>query len=1105
MPSSSSFSGALLALESIQQVSPAILRVRFTDDPLAASTTGTHDALNPANYTVTGPSTISITAIGTVGGDPQAVDITFAAPLIPGSWTVTVANIQTATGNALTPPVALSIVVIALPVAPPLSQGAVNDDAEALLRKFLSPALRGPGWDALIAGLATADTYRSETAQLAFDQLFKTTASGIYLDRRAADDGFVRPANIGISDDVFRKVAIKTTAFKQIEQVMLDVLEAYYGSEATRAFVQSTVAEPYALRDGDTLIIQTEANRKVVVLFAAKDFNSIAAASAIEVSVVINRALLANGLRAYAAAYLDPSTRKTYVRVFSGALGMRGYVRVYGGRAQNLLAFPTAVHAASSGPQATTQFTVTAGRGVAINGVAGGTVRFTFSAGTDPVLQDVLAGDYVNMYGSVVPDAFKGTYTVTGVSSTYFEISNGSLLWPATITLTAATDVRFYRPTNDTIQTTGRMATVTRADPTNLNVILPATTQAVSRTAKSAAYLHAGLSFAISGAVRDATGTVTLTTATPHGLNGTYWAFVDGLSPTIQAPVGMGWADADATANSLQEDDSAAAKLNNGNVLSCGGWDGITPVTTARLYTPSNNTWTTIPAMTRARRGHTATVLRSGKVLVVGGESATKICELYDPGTNTWTDTGATVGIHEWHSATLLNDGRVFVFGGGSGAEVYDPTVGTWSLTAQPVVTGRTYHTATLLNDGRVLIAGGVTTFPTGLSSAEVYNPINNIWKSTGAMGGQRFGHKAALIRGGTNGLVIVAGGSATGGATDLNTAEVFDPATLTWASTASMTSRRYAPGVCVLDNGQFFVSGGYDDNVSAYVTTSEVYDPINKTWSVTSVMSHARYTHAAIPVTTGKVLLVGGNGATPETYRYAGSVSNAGRLNGLYKLSTTGLSTLTYVTPDAPYATTTGAGTISLVKAETNAVVGPFLFDAKNGVAITGTQTVATMSLSAGQNYTVLTVADASSFPDAEGWLCFGFGTSTQVTPVRYLARLSSNQLLVDPSFAFPIDVPSGASVILLKQRGSWLPDEPAGSGAFYITAAAAGRVAASKNIDDLVAAGIKVTKTVIYPSDVGLGNAGRPASGVQKLSDKIVVWGGDELDQDVAEARSE
>jgi hypothetical protein len=81
------------------------------------------------------------------------------------------------------------------------------------------------------------------------------------------------------------------------------------------------------------------------------------------------------------------------------------------------------------------------------------------------------------------------------------------------------------------------------------------------------------------------------------------------------------------------------------------------------------------------------------------------------------------------HTATLLPDGRVLIAAGqtilnpnfgDNGAELYDPTTGTWTITDTPN-TARTLHVAALLPDGHVLVAGGRSS--SDEISAELYTP----------------------------------------------------------------------------------------------------------------------------------------------------------------------------------------------------------------------------------------------------------------------------------------------------------------------------------------------------------------------------------------------
>ena len=180
-----------------------------------------------------------------------------------------------------------------------------------------------------------------------------------------------------------------------------------------------------------------------------------------------------------------------------------------------------------------------------------------------------------------------------------------------------------------------------------------------------------------------------------------------------------------------------ATLLPDGKVLVAGG-DGPGGVrTTAELFDPRTGTWSPTGRMVIGRRLHSATLLPNGTVLVAGGvpphASVTArieaSAEIYDPTSGSWTATGSMAAERAGHTATLLRDGKVLVAGGSPGVgvlastEVFDPSTGTWAAT-DDMDTGRIGQTATLLDDGDVLIAGGGTSGVDDLlASAELYQP----------------------------------------------------------------------------------------------------------------------------------------------------------------------------------------------------------------------------------------------------------------------------------------------------------------------------------------------------------------------------------------------
>ncbi len=104
------------------------------------------------------------------------------------------------------------------------------------------------------------------------------------------------------------------------------------------------------------------------------------------------------------------------------------------------------------------------------------------------------------------------------------------------------------------------------------------------------------------------------------------------------------------------------------------------------------STWANTAPMSIARDAHTATLLPSGKVLMVGGFDGGgggyfTSAEVYDPGVDTWTTVASLPAARAYHTATLLPNGKVLIVGGLSndvlaGAEVYDSSADTWTAVA---------------------------------------------------------------------------------------------------------------------------------------------------------------------------------------------------------------------------------------------------------------------------------------------------------------------------------------------------------------------------------------------------------------------------------------
>jgi large repetitive protein len=319
-----------------------------------------------------------------------------------------------------------------------------------------------------------------------------------------------------------------------------------------------------------------------------------------------------------------------------------------------------------------------------------------------------------------------------------------------------------------------------------------------------------------------------------------------------------------------------ATLLRDGRVLIVGGFATYqVALASAEIYDPTRDTFSPTGSLVTPRGQHTATLLADGRVLIVGGftgggiNNSTSLAsaEIYDPRTGKFTATGSMAAGRGFQEATLLADGRVLVTGGDHDfqtpvvtAEIYDPATGTFSPTGSMAV-ARTIPTATLLADGRVLIAGGGNgSAGVCFASAEVYDPGTGAFSPTGTMTNLRCGHDATVL---PDGRVLLTGGATNWvGSTGQLSAELYDPATGTFSRTGSMADARAIHTATRLLDGRVLIAGGSASPISLArsLLSVELYDPATGTFSPTGPMATARAWHTATRLPDGRVLVTGGD-----------------------------------------------------------------------------------------------------------------------------------------------------------------------------------------------------------------------------------------------------
>ncbi|MBI2374107.1 MAG: hypothetical protein HYV07_08915 [Deltaproteobacteria bacterium] len=286
-----------------------------------------------------------------------------------------------------------------------------------------------------------------------------------------------------------------------------------------------------------------------------------------------------------------------------------------------------------------------------------------------------------------------------------------------------------------------------------------------------------------------------------------------------------------------------ATLLGDGHVL-------VTGAGSAEIYVPATDEWLVATVPLATRHGHAAATLTDGRILIVGGSSSAdgdaplRTCELFDPIGRRWSEAGTMNHPRYRAAVTVLRDGRVLVAAGDPSAatsEVYDPGLDAWTIVAQ-VPFASTRASSALLSDGRVLLVGGTESL-----AAALYDPETSGWAATASLK-----HPEADVAA----VAPLAENRALSFGSRF--VQSFDPARDLWTTTGTRAERVQGDVRIPFDRtGRLLSAGG--TSMERAVLEADLFDNATTTWIPAGRLQHPRVETAAASLSDGRVAVFGG------------------------------------------------------------------------------------------------------------------------------------------------------------------------------------------------------------------------------------------------------
>lgn len=328
----------------------------------------------------------------------------------------------------------------------------------------------------------------------------------------------------------------------------------------------------------------------------------------------------------------------------------------------------------------------------------------------------------------------------------------------------------------------------------------------------------------------------------------------------------------------------SATRLSDGRVLLVGGYSDTlkADLGAAELFDPRTRTFAATGPLTTPRRAQVAALLDDGRVLVVGGDvgfgtpTVLSSVERYDVSSGRWTSLPDVAVPRSHHTVSILRDGRVLIVGSidyandGAGSPSVELCAkdGSACRVTTSLSVARASHTASLLRDGRVLVTGGGARIFDEQSSlhatSAIFEPASEGWTPGPPLPSARFDHVAVTLGDGTT--LLVGGSLAPQGQRISSEVLSLGPTESAFTIAGALTIPRWLHGATLLPGDRLLVVGAAAPfYLASSVATTEVYD-VGARMSSPLPDLEPMYWHTQTALADGRVLVAGGGaGATPK------------------------------------------------------------------------------------------------------------------------------------------------------------------------------------------------------------------------------------------------